>query len=116
MPYTASGRKSTSTDHRLQMEKPMCSEKIEKKRLRRATFRPVSAQNRGSSGRQSSIHLPLPLDGGADGAATVFTGAAEVWELVGAAMATTVATGGYPDVALRVNVCSVSLTAADPLW
>src|SRR4051812_49961303 len=65
MPNTGSGRKSTSTDHRLQTEKPMCSEKIEKKRLRRATFLPVDSQNRGSSGRQSSIHLPRRRDGGA---------------------------------------------------
>src|SRR4051812_49573844 len=69
MPNTGSGRKSTSTDHRLQTEKPMCSEKIEKKRLRRATFLPVDSQNRGSSGRQSSIHLPGRRNGGA---ATVF--------------------------------------------
>src|SRR5687768_852052 len=115
MPYTASGRKSTSTDHRLQIEKPMCSEKIEKNRLRRATFLPVASQNWGSSGRQSSIHLPLPLGGGATGgAATVVGGAAEVSERVGAAMATTVATARFPGVAPRNIVCSVSLTAADP--
>jgi hypothetical protein len=48
-------RKSTKTDQRLQTEKPMCSERIEKARLRRATRSPVSAQNVGSSGRQSSI-------------------------------------------------------------
>src|SRR4051794_41554357 len=65
MPNTGSGRKSTSTDHRLQTENPMCSEKIEKKRLRRATFLPVDSQNRGASGRQSSIHLPRRRGGGA---------------------------------------------------
>src|SRR5687767_324648 len=58
MPKTGSGRNSTSTDHRLQIEKPMCSLKTEKKRLRRATPFPVDSQNSGSSGRQSSIHLP----------------------------------------------------------
>ncbi len=36
----------------------MCSLKTEKKRLRRATPLPGDAQNSGSSGRQSSIHLP----------------------------------------------------------
>src|SRR3954453_24075640 len=69
MPNTGSGRKSTSTDHRLQTENPMCSEKIEKESLRRAPFLPVDSQTRGSSGRQSSIHLPGRRDGGA---ATVF--------------------------------------------
>ena len=82
MPKTGSGRNSTSTDHRLQIEKPMCSEKIEKKRFRRATFLPVDSQNCGSSGRQSSIHVPRPDAGGA----TVFGGAAEVSGRVGAAM------------------------------
>jgi hypothetical protein len=81
MPKTGSGRKSTSTDQRLQIEKPMCSEKIEKKRLRRATGRPVSSQNCGSSGRQSSIHLPRGREGGAATAVGV------VWAgRVGAAM------------------------------
>src|SRR4051794_41946361 len=66
MPKTGSGRKSTITDHRLQIEKPMCSENTEKNRLRRATRRPVDAQNAGSSGRQSSIHRPpVRLMGGA---------------------------------------------------
>ena len=36
----------------------MCSEKIEKTRLRRAIRSPGSAQKSGSSGRQSSIHRP----------------------------------------------------------
>src|ERR671927_427844 len=67
MPYTASGRKRTSTDHRLQIEKPTCSEKTEKNRLRRATPFPVDSQNWGSSGRQSSIHRP-PLGGAGAGA------------------------------------------------
>src|SRR3569833_1343610 len=48
-------RNSTSTDHRLQTEKPMCSEKMEKTRLRRATRAPFSSQNAWSSGRQSLI-------------------------------------------------------------
>src|SRR3712207_9448292 len=68
MPYTASGRKSTSTDHRLQIEKPMCSEKTEKNRWRRATGRPVDAQKAGSSGRQSSIQRPDERGGEAAGA------------------------------------------------
>src|SRR5215218_8805398 len=67
MPNTGSGRKRTSTDHRLQTEKPMCSEKIEKKRFRRATALPVDSQNSGSSGRQSSIHLPDRSLGGSGG-------------------------------------------------
>ena len=115
MPKTASGRNSTSTDHRLQMEKPMCSEKIEKNRLRRATFLPVPSQNWGSSGRQSSIHRP-PLPGGAAGGAATVVGGAGVTGWVGAAMRMTVATARYPFVALLVTSCSVSLTAADPLW
>src|SRR5947209_6468522 len=52
-------RNKTSADHRLQIEKPMCSEKIEKIRLRLATREPPLAQNVGSSGDQSSIHRPL---------------------------------------------------------
>src|SRR5215211_5922170 len=64
MPNTGSGRNSTSTDHRLQTEKPTCSEKIEKNRFRRATFLPVPSQNCASSGRQSSIHLPRDPGGG----------------------------------------------------
>ena len=116
MPNTGSGRKSTSTDHRLQIEKPMCSEKIEKNRLRRATGLPVDSQNCGSSGRQSSIHLPRPVGGAAGGATTVFSGVLVVSGRVGAAMPTTVATPGFPGVAPREKPCSVSLTPADPLW
>src|SRR5947209_3985751 len=52
-------RNSTSADQRLQTEKPMCSEKIEKIRLRFATREPPLAQNVGSSGAQSSIQRPL---------------------------------------------------------
>jgi hypothetical protein len=46
----------------------------------------------------------------------VFSGGLEVAGRVGAAMPTTVATAGYPGVAPLLNSCSVSLTAADPLW
>src|SRR5882757_11343501 len=47
---------STITDHRLQMEKPMCSDSTEKARLRAATrFPPPSFQNCSSSGSHSSI-------------------------------------------------------------
>jgi hypothetical protein len=111
MPNTGSGRNSTSTDHRLQIEKPMCSEKIEKNRLRRATFLPVDSQNCGSSGRQSSIQRP-PRGGGRTGGAVVVVRGARV----GAAMATTVAIAGFPGVAPALDSCSVSLTGADPLW
>src|SRR5215210_156627 len=111
MPNTGSGRNSTITDHRLQIENPMCSEKIEKNRLRRATRLPVDCQNSGSSGRQSSIHRP-PLGR----AASVVGGALACGGRVGAAMATTVATAGFHAVAPRLSSCSVSLTAADPLW
>src|SRR5918999_3801661 len=51
-PY-AGPMNSTSTDHTVHTENPMCSEKIEKMRLRRATLAPVCDQNSGSSGRQS---------------------------------------------------------------
>jgi hypothetical protein len=98
----------------------MCSEKIEKNRLRRATFFPVLSQNRRSSGRQSSIHLPDLSDGGPGGAGTVVgavSGSIGVRvNRVGAAMRTTVATAGYPGVALRLDSCSVSLTTAASLW
>src|SRR3954466_3209981 len=71
MPNTGSGRNSTSTDHRLQIEKPMCPEKTEQNRLHRATGRPVDSQNSTSSGRQSSIQRPPSRPGGrwVDGAA-----------------------------------------------
>ena len=62
----------------------MCSEKIEKNRLRRATFLPVDSQNCGSSGRQSSIHRPRPAGGLGGGAATVFW--SSCGRCVGAAM------------------------------
>ena len=61
MPY-AGPRNSTSTDHSDHTEKPMCSVKIEKIRLRRATGAPVVAQKLGSSGRQSSIQRPVTGD------------------------------------------------------
>ncbi len=48
-----SPRNSTHTDQRLHTEKPMCSEKIERIRFRRATRAPVASQNAVSSGRQS---------------------------------------------------------------
>src|SRR5688500_16510575 len=114
MPNTGSGRNSTSTDHRLQIEKPMCSEKIEKNRLRRATGLPIDSQNCGSSGCQSSIQRPRRPGGGLGGAATVV--ALVDGGRVGAAMARTVATAGFPGVAPGLDSCSVPLTAADPLW
>src|SRR5260370_13497504 len=58
MPYFGP-RKSTSTDHIVHTEKPLCSEKMEKLRLRRATADPMVVQNPGSSGRQSSIQRPV---------------------------------------------------------
>ncbi len=51
---------STSTDQMLQMEKPMCSDRIEKIRLRRATCLPLDSQNSSFSGSQPSIQRPLP--------------------------------------------------------
>src|SRR3954453_10860001 len=62
-PYSGP-RNSTKTDHRLQMEKPTCSDRIEKMRLRLAMASPCSSQNVSSSGRQSSIQCDRPL--GAD--------------------------------------------------
>src|SRR6266498_2411221 len=56
--WYAGPRNNTMTDHIVHTEKPMCSEKMEKTRLRRATRAPRPAQNAGSSGRQSSIHRP----------------------------------------------------------
>ena len=50
--------KSTKTDHRLQIEKPMCSQNTEKARFRRAIRRPECFQNASSSGCQSVIHMP----------------------------------------------------------
>src|SRR2546421_5866054 len=43
--WYAGPRNSTMTDHIVQIEKPTCSEKMEKMRLRRATRAPVAAQN-----------------------------------------------------------------------
>src|SRR3954453_7297376 len=106
MPNTGSGRNSTSTDHRLQIEKPMCSENTENDRLRRATRRPVPAQKAGSSGRQSSIHRDLRTAGAAT----------DVGVRGGATMRRTLASPGFPAVPPRLRRCSVSLTAADPLW
>src|SRR5882724_2705938 len=48
-------RNSTNTDHIVQTENPMCSEKIDRIRFRRAIRDPRVAQNSASSGRQSSI-------------------------------------------------------------
>lgn len=56
--------KSTSTDHRVQIENPMCSERTEKSRFRLATFSPVSFQKVSSSGSHCWIQR-LPLLGGA---------------------------------------------------
>lgn len=53
--WYAGPRKRTSTDHRLQTEKPTCSLKMDRTRLRRATLAPVAVQNVASSGRQSVI-------------------------------------------------------------
>jgi beta-mannanase len=46
-------------DHIVHTEKPMCSEKTEKMRFRRATGAPTEAQKFSSSGRQSSIQRPV---------------------------------------------------------
>lgn len=57
IPYSGP-MKSTITDHRVQMEKPMCSERTENHRLRRAVRSPVSRQKVSSSGSQCSIQRP----------------------------------------------------------
>ena len=49
---------STITDHRLQMENPMCSDSTENTRFRRAIRSPVASQNSASSGSHRSIHRP----------------------------------------------------------
>jgi hypothetical protein len=54
--------KSTSADHIVQMEKPMCSERIENHRLRFAIFAPVRSQKPSSSGFQSSIQFAFRGD------------------------------------------------------
>src|SRR5512139_3041068 len=53
------GRATTTTLHSVQTENPRCSAKIELTRLRRATRRPVAAQNDSSSGSQCVVHRPL---------------------------------------------------------
>src|SRR3954454_15400779 len=53
------GSATTTTLHRVHTENPMCSEKIEKIRLRRATRRPVDAQKPSSSGSQCVMVRPL---------------------------------------------------------
>jgi hypothetical protein len=88
---------------------------MEKKRLRRATGRPVVSQKAGSSGRQSSIHLPR-LPGGCGGATVAVSGALVDGGRVGAAMPTTLTGLRFPGVAARLNSCSVSLTGPAPLW
>ncbi len=50
--------KSTSTDHIVQTENPMCSERTEKNRFRRAVRSPVSRQKVSSSGSQCAIQRP----------------------------------------------------------
>jgi hypothetical protein len=54
----------------VQTEKPMCSAKIEKTRLRRAIWAPPLRQKTGSSGRQSSIHRLPRLGARTCGAST----------------------------------------------
>ncbi len=51
---------NTITDHKVQIENPTCSAKIEKTRFRRAIFFPVLSQNPSSSGSQCSIHRFFP--------------------------------------------------------
>ena len=54
MPYSGP-MNSTSTDHMVQMENPMCSDRIENHRLRLAILAPMRSQKPSSSGFQSSI-------------------------------------------------------------
>ncbi len=56
-------RNSTSVDHIVHTENPMCSDMIEKIRLRLATFWPDRSQNSVSSGSQSSIQCGRPGGG-----------------------------------------------------
>src|SRR5690606_6233710 len=51
--------KSTRTDHIVQTEKPMCSDRTEKRRLRRAIRCPVRVQKVSSSGSHCWIQRPL---------------------------------------------------------
>ncbi|GAA2380381.1 hypothetical protein Cme02nite_16160 [Catellatospora methionotrophica] len=51
----AAGIATTTTLQSVHTEKPRCSAKMEKTRFRRATRRPVEAQNCGSSGSQVLI-------------------------------------------------------------
>ncbi|TWG03459.1 hypothetical protein FHX80_111886 [Streptomyces brevispora] len=48
----------TITDHRVQTEKPMCSERTENQRFRRAIRSPFSRQKVSSSGSHCSIQRP----------------------------------------------------------
>src|SRR4051795_9862720 len=139
MPYTDSGRNSTSTDHRLQTEKPTCSEKIEKKRLRRGARRAGGAPHTRSP--RPPPPTPPPPAGGLPELRFLRPPVVDPpsarcrrWRCRdrgrrrgggrrgggrrtgGSGHATTVATRHFPAVAQRLNSCSVLLTAADPLW
>src|SRR5438552_2856581 len=84
MPYWPPGKNRTNTDQSTQIENSMCSQKIEKIRLRQAIFDPFSDQKVGSSGRQSSIQRPFLRTGTAvvltpAGAVTVIAGSSVMW-------------------------------------
>ena len=57
MPYSGP-MNSTSTDHIVQIENPMCSDRMENHRFRLAILAPVRSQKPSSSGFHSSIQRP----------------------------------------------------------
>jgi hypothetical protein len=57
--------------HSSHTEKPMCSAKIEKIRLRFAMDLPRASQNSSFSGSQRAIHRPLPTTPGSTSALVV---------------------------------------------
>ncbi|GIG05775.1 hypothetical protein Cco03nite_24750 [Catellatospora coxensis] len=65
------GIATTTTLQSVHTEKPRCSAKMEKTRFRRATRRPVEAQNCGSSGSQ--LLIAAGFDAGGAGAMAVMT-------------------------------------------
>jgi hypothetical protein len=76
----------------VQIENPMCSERTEKRRLRRAIFSPFAFQNASFSGSHSSIQW-LPFFEGA------FEEAEEAFGSVGGA-------GAVPGAVIDASTCS----------
>ena len=65
---------TTTIDHSIQTEKPMCSAKIEKPRLRLAMALPRAAQNWSSCGSHLSIQRPGPTTPGSRRAGSAAAG------------------------------------------